>query len=97
MCEQDAESTKLLTKIITLKTPINGQYSAEYHGLDYDKIRGYTVVLNMNDYHWVLPNSNEAGALYDAWVTTQSVAVKIDPDKNITRGRTVHFIINYLP
>lgn len=96
-CEKDTDSTKLLTKIITLKSPIEGAYAAESHGLDYNKIRGYTVVLNMNDYHWLLPNSNEAGAMYDAWVSTQSVALKVDPKKTITRGRTVHFIINYLP
>ncbi len=94
---EDTTSTKLLTKIITLKSPIGGEFAAEYHGLDYNKIRGYTVMLNMNDYHWLLPNSKDVGAVYNAWVSTQSVVVKVNPDDALTSGRTVHFMLSYLP
>ncbi len=51
----------------------------------------------MNDYHWLLPNSKDMGAVYDAWVNTKSVVIKVDPEEALTSGRTVHFVLSYLP
>jgi len=94
--EKTKDSPALLTKIITLKTSGTGEFSAEYHGLDYHKIRGYTVVLNINDYHWMPPNSSQADMKYDAWVSNSSIVIKVDLNFPLTHGRTVHFVINYV-
>ena len=96
-CSKNIDSPDVRTRIVTLKSPTNTEYEAKYHGLDYDKIIGYTVIMNINDYLWVLPHSDRADAYYDAYLSNEKIAVKVDLDRTITHGRLVRFVIQYLP
>lgn len=93
-CTESTTSPALLFKTITLKTSIHGEFSAAYHGLDSNKIRGYTVLLDIGAL--VLPDSNYPYARYEAWVTKGSVVLKVDPDLDMTHDSTAHFVISYV-
>lgn len=93
-CEKTIDSPALLTKTITLKTSDTGEFSSAYHGLDYHKIKGYTVALDIGAL--VLPYSNYPESYYEAWVAKGSVVLKVNPDLSMTHDKTVHFILSYV-